>query len=253
VRGAGNETTETKIGTEIEKETAIHAARAAAPAVLQDGVVPTRGDQVCNAHVNIYILLSSYRMNGIIIIIIFDADRRDYGRDREDDRRDKDSRESRRRDERDRRDAGRRDGEKDRGRYDRDRRESDKGRDAERDDDERAGERKARVDSEPQDTRKSPSQSQGSTTYVFPPLDVSKTDRYRCVCARPSIAQSSTAASQKVIHTQVDADAGEPEEGEAMEALNDDDEDMMAMMGMAGFGSTKVLISLYICGRVFSY
>jgi hypothetical protein len=31
-----------------------------------------------------------------------------------------------------------------------------------------------------------------------------------------------------------------------MEAVNDDDEDMMAMMGMAGFGSTKVLISIYL-------
>ena len=38
-----------------------------------------------------------------------------------------------------------------------------------------------------------------------------------------------------------------------MEAVDDDDEDMMAMMGMAGFGSTKVLISLYICGRFFSH
>jgi hypothetical protein len=36
-----------------------------------------------------------------------------------------------------------------------------------------------------------------------------------------------------------------------MEAVNDDDEAMMAMMGMAGFGSTKVLISLHICGSFF--
>jgi U4/U6.U5 small nuclear ribonucleoproteins len=28
-----------------------------------------------------------------------------------------------------------------------------------------------------------------------------------------------------------------------MEAVNDDDEAMMAMMGMKGFGSTKVLVS----------
>ena len=76
-----------------------------------------------------------------------------------------------------------------------------------------------------------------------------KADRYRCVYARPPIAQSSTATPQKVIHAQVDE--GEPEEGEAMEAVNDEDEDMMAMMGMTGFGSTKVLISLYICGSFF--
>ena len=172
MRGAGNETTETKIGTGTEIETAIHAAGAAAPAVLQDGVVPTRGDQVC-MHTSISTSLLSLVQNEWIIIIFLNADRRDYGRDREDDRRDKDSRESRRRDERDRRDAGRRDGEKDRGRYDRDRRESDKGRDAERDDDERGGERKARMDSEPQDTRKSPSQSQGSTC-VFPSRRIKK-------------------------------------------------------------------------------
>ena len=30
------------------------------------------------------------------------------------------------------------------------------------------------------------------------------------------------------------------EEGESMDAVNQDDEGMMAMMGIAGFGSTKV-------------
>lgn len=43
-------------------------------------------------------------------------------------------------------------------------------------------------------------------------------------------------------------DIGSPapgsEEGEAMEAENDDDAAMMAMMGMSGFGSTKVRIGL---------
>ena len=158
-RGAGNETTETKIGTGTEIGTVIHAAGAAAPAV-QNGVVPTRGGQVCTINLHPPILIGT---NDVIILI---ADRRDHGRDRDDDRRDRDPRESRRRDERDRRDTGRKDGEKDRGRYDRDRRESDKGRDAERDDDERGGERKARADSESQDTRKS-SQSQGSTSSLW--------------------------------------------------------------------------------------
>jgi hypothetical protein len=66
---------------------------------------------------------------------------------------------------------------------------------------------------------------------------------------RPFTAQSSIAAPQKVVHAQTDA--GEPEEGEAMEAVNDDDEAMMAMMGMTGFGSTKVIrVPLCLCGVV---
>jgi hypothetical protein len=36
-------------------------------------------------------------------------------------------------------------------------------------------------------------------------------------------------------------EAGEPKEGEAMEAVNDDDEAMMAMMKPTDFGSTKIL------------
>jgi hypothetical protein len=55
---------------------------------------------------------------------------------------------------------------------------------------------------------------------------------------RAFIAQSSISSPQNLVH-----DAGGPEEGEAMEAVNDDDEAMMAMMGMTGFGSTKVLVS----------
>ena len=33
------------------------------------------------------------------------------------------------------------------------------------------------------------------------------------------------------------------EEGESMDAVDQGDEDMMAMMGIAGFGSTKVRVS----------
>ena len=36
------------------------------------------------------------------------------------------------------------------------------------------------------------------------------------------------------------------EEGETMDATNDDDAAMMAMMGLTGFGSTKVCISYQI-------
>ena len=35
----------------------------------------------------------------------------------------------------------------------------------------------------------------------------------------------------------------EAEEGEAMDAIGDEDAAMMAMMGMAGFGTTKVCTS----------
>jgi hypothetical protein len=57
---------------------------------------------------------------------------------------------------------------------------------------------------------------------------------------RPFIAVSSISSPH------AHADANEPEEGEAMEAANDDDEAMMAMMGLTGFGSTKVLVSTFL-------
>ena len=65
--------------------------------------------------------------------------------------------------------------------------------------------------------------------------------------ARPSIAQSSISSPH------AHADAGEPEEGEAMEVENEDDEDMMAMMGLTGFGSTKVLLVSTFTAMFFSY
>lgn len=77
-------------------------------------------------------------------------------------------------------------------------------------------------------------------THIHP-FDLSLTD-IDTMWPRHFTAQSSIAAPQKVVHAQTDA--GEPEEGEAMEAVNDDDEAMMAMMGMTGFGSTKVIGSL---------
>ncbi|KAI0288185.1 hypothetical protein BC826DRAFT_1107890 [Russula brevipes] len=57
--------------------------------------------------------------------------------------------------------------------------------------------------------------------------------------ARPTAQSSSSIPTPQkaAAHAQIDAD--EPEEGEAMEAVNDDDEAMMAMMGLNGFGSTK--------------
>jgi hypothetical protein len=57
---------------------------------------------------------------------------------------------------------------------------------------------------------------------------------------RPFIAISSISSPR------AHDDAGEPEEGEAMEAVNDEDEAMMAMMGLSGFGSTKVPVSAFL-------
>ncbi len=110
----------------------------------------------------------SWRLNVIV-------DRRDYGRDREDDRRDRDSRDSRRRNERERRDAPRRDGEKDRDRYERDKRDVEKGRDAEHGA-EGVSERGAQVDPESRQTGK-PTESQSHGAYLFPR---SITDWYQC-------------------------------------------------------------------------
>lgn len=51
-------------------------------------------------------------------------------------------------------------------------------------------------------------------------------------------------SSRSSPHAHVDAD--EHEEGEAMEAVNDEDEAMMSMMGLKGFGSTKVQASAFV-------
>ncbi|KAF8503634.1 hypothetical protein F5888DRAFT_1799932 [Russula emetica] len=128
------------------------------------------------------------------------TDRRDYGRDRDEDRRDRDSRDSRRRDERDRRDAPRRDVEKDRDRYDRDKKDGEKSQDAEHET-EKVTERGALVDSE----------------------------------SRETVKASQSHAISSISSPHVHADVGEPEEGEAMEAVNEDDEAMMAMMGLTRF------------------
>ena len=55
-----------------------------------------------------------------------------------------------------------------------------------------------------------------------------------------SPAQLSAPASQKVTPTPPDEE-GEAEEGETLDVPNEDDEAMLAMMGMSGFGSTKVI------------
>jgi U4/U6.U5 tri-snRNP-associated protein 3 len=50
----------------------------------------------------------------------------------------------------------------------------------------------------------------------------------------------SAPASQKVTPPRTDEE-GEAEEGEEMDVLNGEDEDMLAAMGMTGFGTTKVI------------
>lgn len=61
-----------------------------------------------------------------------------------------------------------------------------------------------------------------------------------------SVGQSSAPASQKITPTRTDEE-GEAEEGEAMDIPNDEDDAMMAMMGMTGFGSTKVIFPISHC------
>jgi hypothetical protein len=60
------------------------------------------------------------------------------------------------------------------------------------------------------------------------------------------VSKRHVSATSSIPSPHADVDAGEPEEGEAMETVNDDDEAMMAMMGLTGFGSTKVLVFAFL-------
>ncbi len=170
-----------------------------------------------------YSLISGRTHNGTTIL----TDRRDYGRDRDEDRRDRDSRGSRRRD--DRRESGRRGGEKERDQQDRDRRDNEKVRDDEREP--REGQwNNTRTDSEHRETGK-PTQLQGVASRLRLILTL---------CLNTSPGQSSAPTSRILTPARTDEE-GEAEEGEEMDAVNNDDEDMSAIMGMTGFGSTKVI------------
>ncbi|PCH38029.1 DUF1777-domain-containing protein [Wolfiporia cocos MD-104 SS10] len=145
-------------------------------------------------------------------------DRRDYARDRERDRRD-----DRRRDDRDRRDHDRereRDGKKDPPPRDKDR---DRGRERERDS-ERPRERDARPGEHPPERDARPESSRAAA----------EPDRSRPAPA-PASEEPPPARPRQDSEMLVDG----PEEGEEMDAANEDDADMMAMMGLSGFGSTK--------------
>ena len=61
--------------------------------------------------------------------------------------------------------------------------------------------------------------------------------------AHPVPPQPETPSDAQVyaqVPLSTDAPAEEVEEGEAMDAVNDDDADVMALMGLRGFGTTKV-------------
>ncbi|KAI0807527.1 hypothetical protein C8Q74DRAFT_71616 [Fomes fomentarius] len=139
-------------------------------------------------------------------------DRRDpYGRDRDDDRRRDDRRDDRRRDDRDRKDHDRdRDGRREplppRGDINRERDRHDRDRD-------RDGRPTEQVSKPPLGGQPDRQQSSTSTRDPEPSASRSRQD------------------------SEVPIDGAE--EGEAMDATNDDDAAMMAMMGMTGFGTTK--------------
>ncbi|KAG5639523.1 hypothetical protein H0H81_000668 [Sphagnurus paluster] len=132
-------------------------------------------------------------------------DRREpHRRDKEDERRDRDR--ERDRDRRDDRGGRRRDD-------DRERDGRDERRDAPRKEDSKDGTRRPRED---EDTR-------NRTPQPF-------------VAAMPKNNRDS---GEKTNHSRPNLDPDEGEEGEAMDAENDDDAAMMATMGLSGFGSTK--------------
>nr|VWO98831.1 FAD-binding FR-type domain-containing protein [Ganoderma boninense] len=143
------------------------------------------------------------------------VDRRDYyARDREDDRRD-----TRRDDKRDdRRDDRRRD--------DRDRRDHDRDRDSKRE----ALPPPRDVNRDRYDKAKDSRQADRASEHEAKPSGVR--DRQHTDKPEPSTSQP-----RQDSEAPVDADVAE--EGEEMDATNDDDAAMMAMMGMGGFGSTK--------------
>ncbi|KAI0670323.1 hypothetical protein C8Q78DRAFT_1069948 [Trametes maxima] len=153
------------------------------------------------------------------------ADKREhYGRDREDDRRERDRRDGRRDERRD----DRRD---DRRREDRDRREPD--RDSRREplpppraDGERERERGDR-DRENRPADRTPIHD------TKPPVPLER-EKQQSLTGTPEVEPSGSRP-----RTDSEAPTDGAEEGEAMDATNEDDAAMMAMMGMSGFGTTK--------------
>ncbi|KZT67765.1 hypothetical protein DAEQUDRAFT_379949 [Daedalea quercina L-15889] len=136
-----------------------------------------------------------------------DYDRRNHGHDREDNRRDRDRRDDRRRDDRDRRDRDNR----------REPPAQEREGDRVRERDAKAGDRPHDRDGRHDDKRNTADAGVGGSHTTPLPRDTLDT-RSRQTSEIPT---------------------EDGEEGEAMEATNDDDTGMMAMMGLSGFGSTK--------------
>lgn len=84
-----------------------------------------------------------------------------------------------------------------------------------------------------------PSRSQVARNLVSclpPPLSVVYSDY-------PAAISRDTPDARSRQTSEIPTEDGE--EGEAMEAMNDEDAAMMAMMGLNGFGTTKVRIALH--------
>ncbi|KAH8107127.1 hypothetical protein BXZ70DRAFT_1004004 [Cristinia sonorae] len=134
------------------------------------------------------------------------SDRRDYGRDYDDDRRDRD---------RDRRDVGRRD---------------------DRDRERREKEREARPDVR-RDSREPPRASEREREREGEHKQPLPAEEKRSVPPEPS--SSSHAAPADQVRQVFEGHLEDGEESEAMDATGEDDAAMMAMMGLSGFGTTK--------------
>ncbi|CCM02403.1 uncharacterized protein FIBRA_04501 [Fibroporia radiculosa] len=139
----------------------------------------------------------------------------------------------------DRRDHGRDDGRHERRRDERDRRDYDRGRDARREsaplerERDRAREAGMRAGEREPDVRTGERDGRHADGRAVPVASESK----------QAASRSATGGSEEPASVQPrqDSEAGleSGEEGEAMETVNDDDEAMMAMMGLSGFGTTK--------------
>lgn len=149
-------------------------------------------------------------------------------RERDDDRRDRDRDRDRDR-ERDRRDERRR-------------RDDDRDRDRDRRDDKRDLSHKERNQDSSHRPRDEDVRS-SQTLKAAMPTNVPGSPHLDYVLLYMLIRSydlTDTTSKPVISRPNLDPDAPDEEEGEAMDAENEDDAAMMAMMGMSGFGSTKV-------------
>lgn len=143
--------------------------------------------------------------------MLFCLDRRDYDRDRDNDRRDRDRRDGRRRD--DGRD-----------------RDHDSRKDPVRYEDDKEGSRRADMPRDPDRRQQSPPRSGMTFACVHSYIHI--------CCPLDSIAPPPSTSAVKRLN--LDPDAPDGEEGEQMLAPDEEEAKMMAMMGLSGFDTTKV-------------